>query len=77
MAGPIWPRSGKNDVYLNFIHGLLDIGRSCQNSVNSSEKLHIEGYMMGHIVDLWNHVVTKYGRSNMADKWQKQYFLKS
>ena len=28
--------------------------------------------MMGHNADLWSHDATKYGRTNMADKWQKQ-----
>ena len=28
--------------------------------------------MMGHSASLPTHVAMKYGRSNMADKWQKQ-----
>ena len=31
--------------------------------------------MMGHLADLWSHVATKYDRSNIADKWQKQCFF--
>ena len=32
--------------------------------------------MMGHVADLWNHVATKYGRSDMGDRWQKVFFAK-
>ena len=63
----------QNDVFLKFNHELSAIGRSCENSVTSVRN---NIYTMGHIASLLTHVVMKYGRSNMAKKWQKKCFFK-
>ena len=36
----------------------------------------MQGYMVGQSTDLPTPVAMKYGRSNMANKWQKRCFFK-
>ena len=51
---------------------LVEVAKLHIQGYMMDHKLHIQGYMMDHIADLWSHVATKYGRSDMANKWQKQ-----
>ena len=61
--------------FLNFNHELWAIGRKLPKFCNCSEKLHMQGYKVGHSTDLHTHVAMKCGGSNMADKWQKECFF--
>ena len=41
---------------------------------NSSKKLHMQGYKVGHSASLPTHVAMKYGGSNMADNHKSEAF---
>ena len=65
----------KQQYFFEFQQSLISYYRKLPKFCDCSKKLNMMTYMISYTADLLIHVPIKYGRPNMADKWQKGVFL--